>query len=373
MQHLPKNIFNVLSWVFHSGVKPGMEPEEEEAMNRSNLFYFLVFILGAILLEESIRVHAYMIPVALTIIAGGGGAFVIVARTGRPFFPSLLLLGGLSLLFLAFTATGGPTGTAFIWLCVFPFLFFLAFPFRVSIIFFSLLLIALGVIFFIPGDPFLSVDYAPILRQRIFIAYVFAGCAALASEFIRWEGQQRIDALLNELRHASQTDMLTGLFNRRVYLERLAYEISRSKRENQPLCLVMFDIDHFKNINDTYGHNCGDEALRHLAEVVQPLIRRQDTLARWGGEEFLVLLPGTDAAGGMILAEKIRAAVEGARCPCDDGTTFSFTVSLGVHQCDPNETNEVNISKVDANLYRAKEQGRNRVCGAVHVSWPLKR
>lgn len=365
MQFLPKKVFNLLSWIFYSGVKPGMSPEEEQAMNRSNLFYFLVFILGAIMLEESIRVHVYTAPVALAVIVGGAWAFVFVARTGRPFFPSLLLLGTLSLLFLAFTATGRPTGTAFIWICVFPFLFFLAFPFQVSIIFFSLLLIALAAIFFIPGDPFLSAGYAPILRQRIFIAYVFAGCAALATEFIRWEGQQRVAALLNELRHASQTDMLTGLFNRRAYLDRLAYEVPRSRRENQPLCLVMFDIDHFKNINDTYGHNCGDEALRHLAGVVGPLIRRQDTLARWGGEEFLVLLPGTDAAGGMILAEKIRAAAEETRCHCGIDTTFGFTVSLGVHQYDLDETSEVNISKVDAKLYRAKEQGRNRVCGAV--------
>ena len=364
MHYLPKGLLKLLNWIFHFGVRPDMDLEEEQAINRSNLFYMLLVILGLIILEESLRVSVYPVFfVSLFVIAGAVGSFVVVAKTGRPFLPNIFLLTGLTLLFLILTAGGGVTGTNFIWFCIFPFLYFLVFPFRVSIIFFVLLLVGIASIFFIPDDPLLSVNYPMILRQRVFLACIFCGCAALANEFIRWQSQQKISLLLKELRQASQNDMLTGLFNRRVYLERLAYEITRSKREKTVFSLVMFDIDHFKNINDTYGHNCGDTALRLLAEDVRPLIRQQDTLARWGGEEFLVLLPGTDAAGGAVLAEKLRSSVEAATCVC--GTvTFGFTISLGVHLYDLNESRDTNLSNVDANLYRAKSSGRNRVCGA---------
>ena len=365
MKTISALVMNSLHWVFNFGVTPGMSTEEERAINNANLFYLLALLLGLIILIETLRLNTYaFIPVAGAIILGALAAFIVVARTGRPFIPSMLLLGGLTVFFLTLTATGGSTSTSFVWVFVFPFLYFFTFSFRVGLGLFLFLLLGLYCIFFIPGDPLLSTEYSLIMRQRIFIASIFAGCAALASEFIRWQNQQKIQALLAELRKASQTDQLTGLYNRRAFLERYSYEISRSMRDTHPMCVIMLDIDHFKRVNDSYGHHCGDMALKHLAGLIQPVLRLQDTLARWGGEEFILLLPETDTDGGMILAEKIRAGLEASQCVCGQ-IRFSFTISLGVHQCDLAESSDISISKADAKLYRAKHMGRNRVCASM--------
>jgi len=158
-------------------------------------------------------------------------------------------------------------------------------------------------------------------------------------------------------------DALTQTHNRRYFNEALEREFNRSLRYRRALSLVLFDIDHFKAINDTYGHVAGDSVLRQLALIIKPRLRQQDVLARVGGEEFAVLLPEVELAGARIAAEKIRRLAEMARFQVDT-REFGCTVSLGINTFDPRITSPAMMYELaDKALYRAKEGGRNRVEG----------
>jgi diguanylate cyclase (GGDEF)-like protein len=157
-------------------------------------------------------------------------------------------------------------------------------------------------------------------------------------------------------------DELTGLSNRRFIMEALALLLAQARRSGKPVSILMLDVDHFKSINDTYGHLTGDRVLRHLAAGLRNRLREQDMAGRWGGEEFLVVLPDTDAAGAVALADHLRAYVESAGWSTPDGRSISLTVSIGVHTCDSApEVLDTVISAADEALYRAKQAGRNRV------------
>lgn len=168
------------------------------------------------------------------------------------------------------------------------------------------------------------------------------------------------DALkhLNErLTRQVSTDSLTGIANRPKFLEVLGKEILRAKRFKLPLSVIVFDVDHFKNINDTYGHMAGDTTLRDLAMLTETLIRSNDLVARWGGEEFLVMVTHTSLASAVVFAERLRALIERYDFPVGGHLTCSF----GVAEFGEDDTEELLISRADKALYLAKMHGRNRV------------
>jgi diguanylate cyclase (GGDEF)-like protein len=167
-----------------------------------------------------------------------------------------------------------------------------------------------------------------------------------------------------EIHRLTIIDVLTHIPNRRYLLQVLERELLRSARYQRPLAFVLFDIDHFKAINDTFGHLGGDGTLRELAVCIQSTIRKEGLFARYGGEEFAVVLPEADMAIGINVAERIRRKIEDH--PFEyGGTTFSLTVSLGVSATSGMEpiTSDKLISQADARLYEAKREGRNRVAG----------
>lgn len=168
------------------------------------------------------------------------------------------------------------------------------------------------------------------------------------------EELQRLNAALENL---ATTDPLTGIFNRRKFLERLQANILEAKRYGTPLALIFFDIDHFKRVNDTYGHETGDKVLQELARIVTGMIRQTDIFARLGGEEFVILAHNNDAKTGGELAEKIRTRVGEHSFPDIGAVTCSF----GVVQFYPDDTAETLIRRADEAMYAAKQAGRNRV------------
>ena len=164
-------------------------------------------------------------------------------------------------------------------------------------------------------------------------------------------------------RGAAQRDSLTGCLNRRAFYQLFDKEADRSKRLGLGLSLIYFDVDHFKRVNDTLGHETGDEVLRQLARRVQSVVREHDVLFRWGGEEFLILLPHTDPAEAPILAERVREAVGGTPIVQEDvPSPILVTLSLGTAGVDlfPTDPDAV-IAVADAACYIAKRAGRNRV------------
>jgi diguanylate cyclase (GGDEF)-like protein len=185
-----------------------------------------------------------------------------------------------------------------------------------------------------------------------------------AQESLEQEVKRRtreLEALNQRLEELATTDSLTGVHNRRAFEERLSEELARAGRTNSPLSLIIMDLDHFKGINDRFGHAVGDEVLKDFVQTLSPLLRASDPLFRIGGEEFVILLPGSEAAAAQELAHRIRATIAARRLPSDRGEV-RYTVSIGIASlAQTGPAAEDLLRAADRALYRAKETGRNRV------------
>ncbi|MBK3332423.1 diguanylate cyclase [Persephonella atlantica] len=171
----------------------------------------------------------------------------------------------------------------------------------------------------------------------------------------------KIQDLQNELKLMASTDPLTKLYNRRYFKEVSKHFVFSAKRENEPLSVLMLDIDKFKSINDTYGHDVGDKVIKTIANILTKNRRKSDLLCRWGGEEFLILLPNTNVEGAFSVAEKIRKTVENTDINVSDEKQIKITVSIGISQMELKEEDNLEpaIRRADEALYTAKERGRN--------------
>ena len=174
------------------------------------------------------------------------------------------------------------------------------------------------------------------------------------------ERTEQLHAALAQQHAMAVTDPLTGLYNRRMLDEQLEVECERVQRYRSPFSVLMLDLDHFKGVNDRFGHARGDRVLVRFADLVRARLRKSDVAGRWGGEEFLVMCHGQPLAKAMTLAEDVRATVEAA----DFDLGEPRTVSIGVAQWRPGDSVATLVERADRGLYRAKEAGRNRVCAA---------
>jgi len=166
---------------------------------------------------------------------------------------------------------------------------------------------------------------------------------------------------VNDLNQQVGKDSLTGL-NDRTHMEKIiSREMSRVKRYNRKLSIIMLDFDHFKKVNDTFGHTEGDKALKELSKFIKKIIRDTDVAFRYGGEEFLILLPNASAADAELFAERIRQAIENHTFQCKVKGDFECTISAGIAECDGDLVPEDFITRADKALYQSKEEGRNQV------------
>jgi len=170
------------------------------------------------------------------------------------------------------------------------------------------------------------------------------------------ESFEKLEILNRTLEKQSQTDVLTQIFNRGFFNQQLSSETSRASRYNTTLSIVLFDIDHFKAINDTNGHLVGDSVLKELAGLIQDNIRKSDFFARWGGEEFVVLAPGVDKEKVLQFAEKLRSLIEKFQFSVQRNITCSF----GISSYTPPEDDNTFLQRADEALYQAKQGGRNK-------------
>ncbi len=209
------------------------------------------------------------------------------------------------------------------------------------------------------------------------VAHLYMSVKALnrANQDLSTEIEERktVEAALREseerFRRLSITDPLTGLYNRRHFFEMAEMETERAHRYGNDLSLCLYDIDSFKNVNDTHGHEMGDITLRMIADTSRKMARKIDVVARYGGEEFIVVFPETGIREAGIVAERIRKAIETTPLPCRDGAAINVTASFGVAAFDPNSLNgrtyaeslQEMIRQADEALYRAKDSGKNRV------------
>lgn len=165
---------------------------------------------------------------------------------------------------------------------------------------------------------------------------------------------------LNKYKTESVTDHMTGLYNRKYMDLKLGEEIDRFNRTKTPFCVVLIDIDHFKSVNDNYGHPIGDQVLKHLAKLMKESIRKTDFAFRYGGEEFMMLLSNVDVRNATHVSDQIRKKLETTNFSMK-GTSFNVTASFGIALFDKKDTQETIIKRADENLYKAKQTGRNKI------------
>lgn len=203
-----------------------------------------------------------------------------------------------------------------------------------------------------PGNGALlsALSYVVVLESTAALVLIGFGAVMLTNEFIT-----------NELRHLAEVDPLTSVFNRRAFLTLLDKAISSAQRTQKPLPVLVLDLDHFKQINDTRGHQGGDDVLRHFVRVAQRCLRKEDVMGRLGGEEFGIFLPNADRAGALAVAERLRALVESTPAHAGAGQPVGLTVSIGVALAGPGDAPDTALQRADEAMYLAKQYGRNRV------------
>lgn len=180
----------------------------------------------------------------------------------------------------------------------------------------------------------------------------------------RYEDTNRLlSAALERMEIMARVDPLTGMANRRYLIERLEQEVARTKRHGKTLCIAMADIDDFKMINDTHGHDCGDLVLRRIAALIAESIRTEDLVARWGGEEFLLVFSDTPAEEARLLADRIRNHIASSPVEYRD-SSIKVTVTIGVARYDTAISTDANIKRADDAMYRGKKSTKNCVVTA---------
>lgn len=319
------------------------------------LIFLIYFAIESFLLNQTWYAQILLIFAILTVCC-----FVYLRITGnrRATNTFIVLLLGLLCLFLFYT--GGVNATGPMWYFVFPLVaLFIQRLWEGILSVTTLVAITLFILFKQPAgfDPSI---YTPVFLERFLAIYLAISVMAFLYAYLRTCAELSMDNVNRDFRNMANTDELTKLANRRRMREVLYQEVSRTRRNQGKFSLINLDIDHFKEINDRYGHDCGDTVLRAIPNILRKVLRTQDISARWGGEEFLILLPETGLDGARHVAERLRTAF--AEYPISyEGREFSITASFGVSEFTHTDKLDDCIRQSDKNLYQAKTEGRNRV------------
>jgi diguanylate cyclase (GGDEF)-like protein len=289
---------------------------------------------------------------------------MLFARTGNRAIQKRCLLVLVGLLFTYLIASGGESNTGPLWFYVFPPLLFYLTDLKTGTAILLFCCLIAVVVFQFPGLPVVFAEYGTDFKIRFFATLTFESIFCFVLEASRLKVRNNLVSLAETHERASRTDDLTSLSNRRDMQNRLSVEFSRYQRSGHHFSIVLIDLDLFKNINDQFGHEAGDDVLREFSALMGTIIRQTDTASRWGGEEFLILLPDTSLLQALALAERLRAEV--AKTPfISKGVRMPVTISAGV--CSIAKAGSLGdlLKQADIHLYNAKEDGRNRIAPRV--------
>jgi len=286
-------------------------------------------------------------------------AFLIPQFTGRTQASSRIVIFSLYSLLIYLVYTGGVANTGPLWIfIVSPVAFFIR-GLKQGLIELSIFLFIISLIVFVPGEFFSNESYNPDYKLRVILSFLTVTFLSACYEFSTEQSKIAIMELNKQYEQLALYDPLTGLANRRCALQKLEFEQPRILRHKESLSLIICDVDHFKRVNDCYGHNAGDAVLIKLAEMFTNLIRGQDMIARWGGEEFLFILPHTTAENAAVVSNKIHKILK-ENVISFEGEELAITVSMGITQMHVNQNIDEAINSADKYLYQAKDAGRNQ-------------
>ncbi|PKG99029.1 sensor domain-containing diguanylate cyclase [Paraglaciecola sp. MB-3u-78] len=347
----------------NTGVVQSSDTEANQHIFVANLFgfigYSITFLMGVSAFIRQDRLIGIVLLIA-SLLFFSSHLILRSKRFANPYkFSANLLTISLMLLMIYLVFTGGVNGTGPLWIYIVPPVALFFGGMRKGTRNIGLFVLIISVLMFYPNDEWLATSYTFEFKSRLIYSFLTVSCLFAFYEYVRQNSFNRIQEMSQKFERQAMEDPLSGLLNRRGMREKLQNEFERSQRYNNDLTVMMCDIDHFKAVNDQYGHDKGDEIIKSLGTIFKSGLRKQDSLARWGGEEYLFLLPETNGNQGMQLAEKLRSQIEKKPYTQDD-KIFSISISIGLHQIAATDTINQAITKADTNLYKAKEQGRNR-------------
>lgn len=265
----------------------------------------------------------------------------------------------MTLLCLYLFYSGGAENTGILWYFIFPPLAIFLQDIQIGLISVVTLMLATFLVYYFNLYDFDPSRYSNAFAQRFVAVYIVITILSCLFALFRNLAEEKLEKINEQLEIISTTDALSGLVNRRRMDEILAEEVRRFDRFKLPFSLILIDIDHFKKINDTWGHQKGDYVIKTFAELCRKFIRTIDTACRWGGEEFLVLLPGATLHDAKVVAERLRVGIYEYDFQLG-GQKEKISASLGIAEFDKEGNLEDCIRRADKCLYLAKNQGRNR-------------
>ncbi|WOI36311.1 GGDEF domain-containing protein [Alteromonas sp. CI.11.F.A3] len=286
----------------------------------------------------------------------------IGAKRGS-FISALVLLACLMSLMLILVVTGGNESTGPLWIFTVPSVTMFFAGFRRGIVALSGFTTAIIIILFAPDNALLVSEYSYEFKTRLLYSFITVSFLSAFYEYSRQRSYNTALYLSEQFERQARYDPLTTLLNRRGGQQQLEQELSRLQRNKKPFSIALADIDRFKSINDTFGHDAGDEVLKQVADAFRRRLRVQDGLSRWGGEEFLFIFPETDEQDAKTVIEQIRENLS-AKAMLVDGKSHRVTSSFGVCEITSSMTLTTALNLADQALYQAKNDGRNRVCSA---------
>ncbi|MDX1634546.1 MAG: GGDEF domain-containing protein [Marinobacter sp.] len=296
---------------------------------------------------------------------------VVFWRTGNRTRQKTGMILIVALLFAYLMASGGESNTGPLWFYVFPPLLFYLTDLRTGTLLLLGCLAFAAVVFRFPQLPFVLAEYSNDFQLRFFATITFESIFCYVLEASRRKARNELVGLAIMHERAARTDELTGLANRRDIHQRLLAEFGRYQRSGHHFSVVLIDLDLFKRINDEYSHNAGDAVLKQFADLMRSVLRQADLPARWGGEEFLVLLPDTSLVQALTLAERLREAVDETPFRYQD-RRLPVTISAGVCSISQSGSIDQLLRQADLNLYEAKQAGRNRIAPRVRSRGPAQ-
>ncbi|TVP54468.1 MAG: GGDEF domain-containing protein [Halomonadaceae bacterium] len=287
----------------------------------------------------------------------------------------LVLLQGLFILLitvlLSFIVVNGlEEGLGILWLYVFPSMVFYVSTLRVGAILCSLAMVLILLILSPLGPMYTPVhNYSPSFAMLLLFTLSFVMIFSYVLDRSRRQHALRLKEMAEVFEHAAKHDALTNLYNRGEGTQRLAGEYARFQRSHQFFSVILIDIDHFKRINDTFGHDSGDQVIQEVSRRLVAGCRQMDMVARWGGEEFLLMLPSADADAAVTTAERVRQLM--TRTPIRvNKRALEVTCSFGVAQIQDGDSIQALLQRADERLYQAKTTGRNRIVARRFISEP---
>ncbi len=286
------------------------------------------------------------------------GSLVAYKLNGNWVWHRNVIAAGFSLLYLFLLASGGEENTGLLWCYIYPLLILsILGPLIGRWILLGVLALS-AVILYLPDLVWTLHSYSDNTKYRFSGSIVFVAAMAYLMEWSRMLAEQATEKATASLQQLVRTDELTGVYNRRGIKQRIQLELHRVARDKSELSVVLCDVDLFKRINDRYGHDTGDLALKRIAEILSSTVRVTDVVGRWGGEEFLILLPNTRLEEGFQLIERVRETIAAESLELN-GHVLEMSISCGICSTRFSSRFEDLIKAADVSLYEAKEQGRN--------------